>query len=350
MSHSKLREEKNCLNCGHLVEDRFCTQCGQENIQIADSAFHLIIHYIQDLFHYDGKLWHTVKSLFLKPGLVPVEYMEGKRKSQLEPVRFYVFSSTVFFVLLFYALNTEDMQIRTEPKFNYHKRLFYLEQEKEFIVGSADTMHTNALIQSIRYTQDSVAADGGDTTQPSGIIDLYSVSDSISQDSGWLIELFNKRAEEHKKELKTKHDGDQYKAMSEYLDELVHKIPQLLFISMPFFALFLKLLYFSSRRKNYVEHFIFSIYQYSYLFMILIIWMLIQFVVNKIANPALYTVFSVLVTVIVIYLFIYLLLSIKRFYQDRWRYLLPRYFILLFMVSILMIVLFIMYLFITYLF
>lgn len=33
MSHGKLREEKNCLNCGHFVEEKFCPNCGQENTE-----------------------------------------------------------------------------------------------------------------------------------------------------------------------------------------------------------------------------------------------------------------------------------------------------------------------------
>src|SRR6188508_1592278 len=108
MSHNKLRQEKNCLNCGHIVEERFCSHCGQENLEIQDSAFHLIIHYIQDLFHYDGKFWHTLKTLMLKPGQVAVEYMEGKRTRNLKPVQFYVFASTVFFLLLFYMYKGDD--------------------------------------------------------------------------------------------------------------------------------------------------------------------------------------------------------------------------------------------------
>src|SRR5687767_15181855 len=139
MSHDKLRHEKNCLNCGQIVEERFCTHCGQENLQIQDSAFHLILHYIQDLFHYNGKIWHTLKNLIVKPGLVPVEYMEGKRMRNLDPVRFYVFSSTVFFLILFFIVNVREWHEPPPSELNYTKRLYNLNQEKKFLKGAPDT-------------------------------------------------------------------------------------------------------------------------------------------------------------------------------------------------------------------
>src|SRR5688500_10817736 len=133
MSHHKIRQEKNCLNCGQTVEDRYCTHCGQENVEIQHSALHLIFHYVQDLFHYDGKVWHTLKNLLLKPGLVASEYMEGKRMRNLEPVRFYVFASTVFFLLLFFIVNSDKWNSSIEPELNYPRRIYNLNQEKKFI-------------------------------------------------------------------------------------------------------------------------------------------------------------------------------------------------------------------------
>lgn len=150
MSHKKLRSDKNCLNCGHEVEERFCSQCGQENLELNDSTIHLIIHYVQDLFHYDGKLWNTMKSLVTRPGLVAKEYLEGKRQRYLEPIRLYVFASTVFFLTFFFYIGDETITNSVTPATNYTKRLYNLKQEKTFQLGTADTVHANALISSIQ--------------------------------------------------------------------------------------------------------------------------------------------------------------------------------------------------------
>lgn len=156
MSHNNLRHENNCLNCGNVVQDRFCTHCGQENLQIQDSAFHLILHYLQDLFHYDGKIWQTLKNLILKPGLVATEYMEGKRIRHLEPIRFYVFSSTVFFILLFFFVNEEKWNKPVDPEHNYDKRIYNLNQEKKFLKGSPDTVFINSLKAHLIHKRDSL--------------------------------------------------------------------------------------------------------------------------------------------------------------------------------------------------
>ena len=63
MSHFKERKEKKCLNCNAIVHDRFCGICGQENIEPKESAWHLINHFFQDITHFDGKFFSSLKYL-----------------------------------------------------------------------------------------------------------------------------------------------------------------------------------------------------------------------------------------------------------------------------------------------
>lgn len=99
MSHSPLRSEKDCLNCGSPVEQRFCPKCGQENVEIRPKFHHLISHFFADLFHYDSGFWKTMKTLLFKPGIIVREYLNGKRKSYVEPVKLYIFVSFIAFFL-----------------------------------------------------------------------------------------------------------------------------------------------------------------------------------------------------------------------------------------------------------
>lgn len=55
MSHGKLREDKDCLNCGHHVEEKFCPNCGQENIETRQPFYYLFTHFFEDFTHYDGQ-------------------------------------------------------------------------------------------------------------------------------------------------------------------------------------------------------------------------------------------------------------------------------------------------------
>jgi hypothetical protein len=94
------------------------------------------------------------------------------------------------------------------------------------------------------------------------------------------------------------------KAISAYWDELLHSLPQLFFLSLPFFALFLKILYWRSSRKLYVEHFIFSIYHYAYLFVIFIFFMCLNWLIGKVEGDALAPITSGLIVFITFYPFI----------------------------------------------
>ncbi|NOT90432.1 DUF3667 domain-containing protein [Ferruginibacter sp.] len=101
MSHLKERKEKNCLNCNAQVQGKYCHICGQENIEPKESAWHLVSHFFQDITHFDGKFFSSLKLLIFKPGFLSREYMMGRRASYLNPIRFYVFTSALFFLIFF---------------------------------------------------------------------------------------------------------------------------------------------------------------------------------------------------------------------------------------------------------
>lgn len=324
MSHKKLRQEKNCLNCGHAVEDRFCTHCGQENLELKDTAIHLMLHYIQDLFHYDGKLWHTMKSLVTSPGLVAKEYLEGRRQRYLEPIRFYVFASTVFFLTFFLYIGDETVNSSDAPATNYTKRLYNLKQEKTFVEGTADTVHANALIntvqrisgmQEISVDTDSLAVDSTTTLQEIGVADTL---EDEGEQMSWIEQFFENRYEAWTEEVYEKYEGDKQKANSVLGEKVVHSLPQLFFLSLPFFAFFLKLMYIRSKRKTYVEHFVFSIYHYAYLFGVMFLFYLMPAMAKMLGSTMEDVIIEWITLFVVFYPLIYLFLSMRRFYEDRW--------------------------------
>ncbi|HWB94074.1 MAG TPA: DUF3667 domain-containing protein, partial [Puia sp.] len=109
MSHLKERKEKNCLNCQSEVVGRYCHVCGQQNLEPKETVWHLVQHFFNDITHFDGKFFETVKYLLRKPGFLSLEYMRGRRMSYLNPIRMYVFTSAIFFIILFSLKRPEDM-------------------------------------------------------------------------------------------------------------------------------------------------------------------------------------------------------------------------------------------------
>src|SRR4029078_1863472 len=112
VSHSPLRKEANCLNCCATVQGRYCHICGQENVEPKETFWHMFIHFFYDITHFDSKFFETVKDLVFKPGFLSKEYVKGKRASYLHPVRMYVFTSAMFF-LVFFSLFKNETSVKT---------------------------------------------------------------------------------------------------------------------------------------------------------------------------------------------------------------------------------------------
>lgn len=88
---------------------RYCHVCGQENLEPKETVWHLVQHFFNDITHFDGKFFATVKYLLRKPGFLSGEYVAGRRASYLNPIRMYVFTSAIFFVILFALKDPKDM-------------------------------------------------------------------------------------------------------------------------------------------------------------------------------------------------------------------------------------------------
>lgn len=101
MSHAKERKETDCLNCGAEVKGRFCHICGQENIETRETLWGLITHFVYDIVHFDGKFFSTLRHLLFRPGFVSLQYVQGRRASYIHPIRMYVFTSALFFIVFF---------------------------------------------------------------------------------------------------------------------------------------------------------------------------------------------------------------------------------------------------------
>ncbi|BDX36895.1 hypothetical protein CYCD_02500 [Tenuifilaceae bacterium CYCD] len=91
-----------CLNCDFPLrpEDNYCPNCGQENNIKNVPARYLIVELFEGFYSFDTKLWNTIKASFLKPGRITLEYLEGKRARYVPPLKFYLFISFIFFLLL----------------------------------------------------------------------------------------------------------------------------------------------------------------------------------------------------------------------------------------------------------
>lgn len=249
MSHLKERTEKNCLNCGTEVLGRYCQQCGQENVEVKESFLHLIMHFIEDLTHFDGKLWKTVKQLLFKPGKLTQLYMDGKRVSYIHPIRMYLFISAIFFFFMF----TGDVPDKPEPINSS------VNPKKEIPSGINDGFHIKLDDDTVHYKS----------------VEAYTQAQQKlpkAKRDKWINAIFKKKDIE----LNQKYQGDQYKIGKALIEQFEHYFSRMLYISLPLFALFLWILYRRNKNHYFVDHLIFSIHIYCAFFIILFVEKLVN--------------------------------------------------------------------------
>jgi len=326
MSHRPERKEKNCLNCGTTVHGKYCHICGQENIEPKETFWGMVTHFFNDITHFDGKFFTTLKDLLFRPGFLSAEYMKGRRMSYLNPVRMYVFTSAIFFLIFFSISNPKEVfkqidkdkplsmagrdsvlkkverKLRKEPaNINLQKQLSLLK----------DTSQDVSSLDLLPYKEDFnvVSTFGYDYKSRKEYDSMQQLKPAGKRD-GWLKALWNKRAIY----LNEKYKGEKSFSVAEFSDTLLHQLPYMLFVSLPFFALILKLLYLRRRKEfYYADHGIFSVHHYILSFILL----LLIFLWDKMQDVTGWGIWNWLIFFTLMAWPVYLFLAMKRFYRQN---------------------------------
>lgn len=326
MSHLRERKEKDCLNCGATVHGKYCHVCGQENVEPKETFFGMVTHFFYDITHFDGKFFTTVKDLLLYPGFLSAEYMKGKRMSYLNPVRMYVFTSAVFF-LIFFSISGSSKVLKVtkgnEPLSRADRDSIVQELKKELVTTSGDddlrqqltllqdTAKPVTFLDLMAYDDDFVTVGtlGGDYKSRKEYDSIQNALPTGEKD-GWIKAKWNKKAID----LSERFKHDKGSSMSKVFDLALHKLPYLLFVSLPFFALILKLLYIRRKEFYYADHGVFSIHHYILSFILL----LFVFLWGKMGDISGWTIWTVLTIITIIAWPVYLYLAMRRFYRQGW--------------------------------
>lgn len=321
MSHIPQRKEKDCLNCGTVVQGPYCHNCGQENVVPHETFWHMVKHFLYDITHFDSKFFDSMKYLLFRPGFLPQEYMKGRRASYLNPVKKYVFTSAVFFLLFFsFFSQTDNFEINLGRNLSKEERTALMtkgeaelkknpnnEKWQEALALLKDTTRVLTEADMLKFWDDFEYINlGGRRYRDLKEYDSVQKTLPKKEKDGW----FKKMVQKRNLKLKEKYKGNPESGTSKLVNTFLHKLPYLLFISLPLFALALKLLYL--RRKNfyYADHGIFSIYHYIFSFLLL----LLLFAVDKLQGFTKLDELDFLIGILFLSGGVYLYLSMKRFY------------------------------------
>jgi hypothetical protein len=100
-----------CPNCGATVDGAYCASCGQR-AHLHRSLLHLGHDILHGVFHFEGKMWHTLPELFFHPGRLTRRYIDGERAKFVSPIALYLF--TVFLMFGVFSFTASDMFDSTE--------------------------------------------------------------------------------------------------------------------------------------------------------------------------------------------------------------------------------------------
>jgi len=101
-----MRNERLCKNCNSVNVQRFCSDCGQK---VYDKRFTVKDFFAALLasFELESGLLYTIKMLFIRPGTVTTDYINGRTKPYFNPVKYLLIISGIYAFLLLW-LNIFD--------------------------------------------------------------------------------------------------------------------------------------------------------------------------------------------------------------------------------------------------
>lgn len=270
----------------------------------------------------------------------------------MNPVKKYVFTSAIFFLFFFgFFIGNDSVKINLDQPVGKRERAALIARAEEILSERPGDVKwteglklfkdtSKALFREdiLKYSDDYNFIDlpGRSYTD---LKEYDSVQKSLpsSEKDGWFLRILQKR----NLQIKEKYKNDPRAGSSKLIDTFLHNLPYLLFVSLPIFALFLKMLYIRRKKYYYVDHGIFSIYHYIFTFILLFFVFLSQELSNVTGLEA----FDYLSGILFLSGGVYLYLSMKRFYGQKHPKTFLKFFLLNIAGFVMLIVLFLVFVF-----
>jgi len=322
----KAKSMEECLNCsnGLKIESSFCPICGQKTHETKLTLFSLLSDFFGSLFNLDNGIYRSFVGLPI-PGFLSKQFMSGKRKSYLNPVRLFLITliihlSTLTNLVPFERINRSLTQYHEELGQSkiYHEFTDIKTTSPDILSGcNVDTLE-QVVFRGLRGREDSTSYTLFDNAQlfGRGAKGEYRVADSDLFDMP--IEEFIETYEietwwekmTSRQLLRTLRDPSG--AIRFGVGNLTWSVLSTIII----LGLYMKLLYI--RRKRYfVEHLIvlFNIHSFAFLIASIEIWIKTLRTMNDPVTAEFTVNFGGLSYIIIA---VFFFLSIKFYYQQGW--------------------------------
>jgi len=272
-------EQEQCANCGTPLQNTYCGVCGQRAATRIVPLWQVTNEFLEDLFDLDLRILRTFPTFFLRPGALTVEYVRGRRRRYIRPLRLYLFSSFLLFtVLAFTNLNGFSVSFGSSAATQAEMAAaraelaaVRAELARQFNPTGPDTAAGTggALVPDSAHQQRVAASVGqGMKTVDEVLVALGPTlaaqadgADPAATPSlvGTVEALTDGPVALEPKVLRMLQDP------GTLVDDLIDRAPYLMFVLVPTFALLLKGLY-VRRKRLYLEHLIFALHVHALAF------------------------------------------------------------------------------------
>lgn len=321
MSHGRLRKEQICLNCNARTFGPYCHICGQHNTEPKETVADLVIHFFNDITHFEGKFISSLRFLLFRPGFLTSEYIRGRRASYMNPVRMYIFTSAFFFILFFTVFDSKNMfninEGKKEDSVHDGQEEMYKEALKKartntdtvvvkklFGTAQADTLVREKAPDNLNFS----FSEGASAYKTIQEYDSVQRSLPSAKKDNW----FTKMAVRRSIYVRERYEGNYTTFLKEAFDHFFHSFPKILFISLPLFAFILLLLYTRHKEALYVHHLIFTIHYFVFVFL----WFLVLLALKNLAQWIPFLGSSIVSLLWSIYFFGYLYKAMRNVYSQ----------------------------------
>ncbi|MEO5966804.1 MAG: DUF3667 domain-containing protein [Ferruginibacter sp.] len=103
----------NCIECNEIIENKYCSNCGQPaSLKRINGKY--LLHEINHLLHLEKGFLYTVKELFIRPGESVKVFITQNRMKLVKPIVFIIVTSLIYTIVNHYfSFDKEAFNIDT---------------------------------------------------------------------------------------------------------------------------------------------------------------------------------------------------------------------------------------------
>lgn len=314
-----------CENCGSVLQGSYCHVCGQHAHNPLHNFAHALEEVFESFWHLDGRIFRTVRDLFV-PGRVAAGYLAGHRVRYIAPLRLFVIMSLLTFFVGKATLHIDKDAVFTAtdgpvavgrdagpPRISQGgtgadaatvasasapATLAEAAAAPKGALTTIDAVIADRNRQLGEFRREAIESDGGWLLTPlsgtvqSGIDDgarsrmrklgaseaeidvamaradlelekaeaaTRTAADKDAADDGWVARWMKKRGDRFMRNSEVMRENP-----DEFIRLFLGAVPGALFLLVPLFALFLKVVYIGSGR-GYLEHLVVALYSHAFL-------------------------------------------------------------------------------------